>query len=143
MAGITAPIRQHLQFPSGECDHRHAVFATDRFQLPDQAPQSRVSIALQGKGLIDEDQETGAHPPLVGHAGNVLGVASIATLDRLPVTHFGKELDLDLATVHQQAKVPGFEAVDPLALAIGHHRLEVDHPHVDHLAEDRRLVLRW
>jgi hypothetical protein len=67
----------------------------------------------------------------------------------LAAAHLAEVLDGNDLAVHLEAEVPRPEVGHAVALAIGHHRLDVDHPHVDLLAEDarrrflrRRLLLR-
>ena len=140
----SGPVGEHVEVAAVERDDRHAVFRAEFRQLVADLVEHQVAIGRpEGEVVVDEDEDvrphrlTGLDPRRRRRRGRPGSVGPRRRLlDRAPLGDLGEELDRHLLAVHPQPEVAGSEPADPPVVLVDHHRLEVDHPHLDPLGED-------
>ena len=131
---IARPAGQHVDAGAVEGEDRHAVRGPEQGEIALHFLQHAVAAAGEGERFVDVHQIIPRHLLARGD-GSVLG------FHRGPVRDLREVFDRHLLAVHQQPEIPGRQAPHALARGIGDHRLDVDHPDVDRLADDRDLGL--
>jgi hypothetical protein len=109
--------------------------------LPLEVAQQLVAAGPHREVVVDEHQVAGADRASRSQAGQPLDRRILLLLaggDRLAAADLVEVLDGHGLAVDLEAEVAGLETGDPVPLAIGDHRLDVDHPHLDLLPEDAR-----
>ena len=133
------PGGEHLEPQAVVGDDGHAVLGPESREVGGELLENEIAVARQGIEVVDEDQIAGPDRCArreLRHPGDHHRLVR-RSFDRIASPDLGEVLDRDLGAVDFECKIAGLETGDRQPLLVGHHDLDVDHPHFDGLAEDR------